>query len=73
MKGKIILFVLTISALNFHAEDGHNLWLRGKSTGSVNVVFAKCFSIQTIVKQRYEQGRSGGIGLNLLYIKLKSC
>jgi len=59
MKSSIGSFILILTALHLHAEDGHNLWLRGKSTGSVNIVCARSSSTLSIAKQELEQGWQG--------------
>jgi len=62
MKCNILLFILILFAFNLHAEDGHNLWLRGKSSGSVNIVCAKSSSTLDIAKQELVQGWQGQNG-----------
>ena len=59
MKSSIGSIILILTALNLHAEDGQNLWLRGKSTGSVNVVYARTSLTLAIAKQELEQGWQG--------------
>lgn len=56
IKTNIVAIVLMLVALNLHAENGHNLWLRSKSSGTVNVVCTKSSPTLTIAKQELEQG-----------------
>ncbi|MEZ7914045.1 alpha-glucuronidase [Macellibacteroides fermentans] len=51
--------MLLLVAFNSHAEDGHNLWLRAKSTGPVSVVCAKTSPTLAIAKEELEQGWQG--------------
>lgn len=66
MKLSISLFLLLFTALNIHAEDGHSLWLRAKSTGSVNVVSARNSPTLAIAKQELEQGWQGKDGAKIV-------
>ena len=50
MKNKLVF------SLCIYAEDGHNLWLRSKGTGSVNIVCDKGSSTLAIAKEELEQG-----------------
>ncbi|MBB3188096.1 alpha-glucuronidase [Microbacter margulisiae] len=60
MKNQIIsLLVLICVPLLLHAEDGHNLWLRGKSTASVNVVCSKHSATIDIAEQELHQEWQG--------------
>ena len=60
----INLIILFIISLNLHAEDGHNLWLRGHSTGSVNVVCSKNSATLDIAKAGIETMLAGRIRHN---------
>lgn len=66
MKLSISLFLLLLTALNIHAEDGHSLWLRAKSTGIVNIVCAKSSPTLAIAKQELEQGWQGKDGAKIV-------
>lgn len=60
MRNVLAFFTLLLFAQNIYAEDGHNLWLRAKSTGSVNIVVsAKGSSTLAIAKQELEQSWQG--------------
>ena len=61
MKNKLICLILLAFSLNLYAENGHSLWLRAKSLGTVNVVCAKSSPTLAIAKQELEQG---WLGLN---------
>jgi alpha-glucuronidase len=69
MKIKIninIIFSILISlTICLHAEDGHNLWLRYKSNGSVNVICKKTSPTLVIAKQELEQGWQGKDGASI--------
>ena len=66
MKTTIGLFILIFTVMTLHAEDGHNLWLRAKSTGSVSVVCAKSSPALAIAKQELEQGWQGKDGAKIV-------
>jgi alpha-glucuronidase len=58
----ICLVILLFAFINLFAENGHNLWLRGQSTGSVKVVCSKNSAVLEIAKNeliQYWQGKSG--------------
>ena len=60
-KAFIIICILFV-ALSLHAENGHNLWLRGKSMGSVKIICSESSVILDIAKQELKnfwQGKSG--------------
>jgi alpha-glucuronidase len=40
-KKTLIIICIFFVVLNLRAEDGHNLWLRGKSTATVKVIYSK--------------------------------
>jgi alpha-glucuronidase len=57
---KIILFLLlTTIGLNLFAENGHDLWLRGKSSAKVNVVCKKSSPTILIATQELQNGWQG--------------
>lgn len=62
MKAITFIFILILFAFNVKAENGHDLWLRNKSTGSVNVLCAKQSSVLTIARQELLQGWQGKPG-----------
>lgn len=64
MKIKFFLsiFLLFLVSMSLLAEDGHQLWLRGKSTGMVNVVCKKSSPTLNIAKQELQQGWQGADG-----------
>lgn len=66
MKTFITIFILLFLALNLHAEDGHELWLRGQSTGSVNVVCSKSSVTIDIAKQELQNFWQGKAGASLV-------
>lgn len=66
MKNNLVFFILILTTLHLHAEDGHSLWLRSQSTGLVNVVCAKSSPTLTIAKEELKQGWRGKNGAKLL-------
>lgn len=61
----VCIIISLFSFLNLHAEDGHNLWLRGKSTASVNVVCKKSSSALNIAIQELKQNWQGESGTTI--------
>ena len=59
MKIKIVILFLILTAHFTHAEDGHDLWLRSKSTASVNIVCRATSPTLEIAKQELKQGWQG--------------
>jgi alpha-glucuronidase len=59
MKIKIIILILVLTGRYLQAENGHNLWLRGKSTASVNIVCKTSSPTLNIAKQELLQGWQG--------------
>lgn len=61
MKIQRISFILLLICVPFllHAEDGHNLWLRAKSTAPVNVICSKHSATIDIAKQELLNGWQG--------------
>ena len=45
------IFTFFLLTITLHAEDGHELWLRGHSTESVNVVCSKQSATLDIARQ----------------------
>jgi alpha-glucuronidase len=61
--GIFIFFFITIQML---ADDGHNLWLRSKSTGTVNVLCSKKSATLNIAIQELKQGWQGKDGAKVV-------
>jgi alpha-glucuronidase len=61
MKIKIIIsiLILVLTVQYLQAEDGHSLWLRSKSTASVNIVCKTNSPTLSIAKQELQQGWQG--------------
>jgi alpha-glucuronidase len=62
IKTSIITCFFLFLSLNSFAEDGHSLWLRAKSTGSVKIICSKNSATLDIARKELEQswqGRSG--------------
>jgi alpha-glucuronidase len=66
MKTTIGLLILIFTVMNLHAEDGHNLWLRNKGAGSVNIVCTKVSPTLAIAKQELAQGWQGQDGAKIV-------
>jgi alpha-glucuronidase len=65
-KASVTIFIVLLWILNLSAEDGHKLWLRSQSTGSVNVVCSKRSATLDIAKQELEQSWQGNSGASLI-------
>jgi alpha-glucuronidase len=57
---------MLIQSVFLQAENGHNLWLRNKSTGHVNVVCSKSSATITIAIQELQQGWQGKDGAKVV-------
>lgn len=66
MKTKIVLFILVLMGQYLQAEDGHNLWLRAKSTASVNIVCKESSPTLDIAKQELKEGWKGKEGTTIV-------
>jgi alpha-glucuronidase len=62
--GTLILFFVV---LNLNAEDGHQLWLRNKSTGQVNIISPGSSLIITIAKEELVNGWQGKDGDSVVF------
>ena len=67
MKTLLSIVVLFFITLSMQAEDGHNLWLRGKSPSTVNVVSSKKSVTIDIAKQELQQGWQGIEGASIVF------
>jgi len=67
MKALLSIVVLFLFTLSLQAEDGHNLWLRARSTSSVNVVIKKNSATLDIAKQELQQGWKGKDGSSVTF------
>jgi len=54
-----LFFIFVLLSFNLQAEDGHDLWLRGKGTNSVNVICSKKSPTLSIAMQELRQGWQG--------------
>lgn len=72
MKKTLVFLILISTTFNLHAEDGHLLWLRAKSTGKVTIVCFSKSSTIAIAKQELEQSWQGKNGGKLLLTIKKS-
>jgi len=62
----IVVLFLTLTAYFTYAEDGHNLWLRGKSTASVNILCKATSPTLEIAKRELKQGWQGKEGTTII-------
>lgn len=62
MKTILSFIILTILYLNVNGEDGHQLWLRAKSTAEVKVACKKSSPTLDIAKQELKLGWQGTSG-----------
>ena len=65
MKATISIFILIFTVLCLKAEDGHNLWLRYKSTGTVNIVCSRNSATLSIAREELQKGWSGKAGASV--------
>lgn len=66
MKALVIVFILLFIAHSLHAEDGHELWLRDQSTGTVNVFCSERSPTLDIAKGELENSWCGESGASLV-------
>ena len=59
MKASFYFFLSVFISLNLHAQDGHNLWLRNKSSGHVNIVCSKSSATLSVAIDELQQGWQG--------------
>jgi hypothetical protein len=59
MKATVIFFLLVFISLSLQAEDGHELWLRNKSTGHVTVTCSGNSATLAIAIKELQQGWQG--------------
>jgi alpha-glucuronidase len=59
MKIPALFLLFTLTGISLLAEDGHNLWLRNKSTGNVTVVCSKSSPTLSIAIEELKQGWQG--------------
>ncbi len=67
LKSLISTFILFIISLTLQAEDGHNLWLRGKNTATVNVICSKKSATIDIARQELQQGWQGEASASVVF------
>jgi len=71
MKVSVYLFLFVFTGLNLHAEDGHDLWLRNKSSGHVNVECSGNSPTLSIAIQELQQGWQGADNAKVVLIVKK--
>ena len=59
MKASVYFFFLVFIGMNLHAEDGHDLWLRDKGSGHVNI---KCSGSSPTLSIAIEELKAGWQG-----------
>jgi alpha-glucuronidase len=59
MKASVYFFLFVFIGMSLHAEDGHNLWLRNKSSGHVNIECSKSSATLSIAIEELQQGWQG--------------
>ena len=67
MKTLLSIVVLFFITLSIQAEDGHNLWLRVKSSSSFSVVSSRKSATIDIAKQELQQGWQGIDGTSMVF------
>jgi alpha-glucuronidase len=71
MKVSVYLFLFVFAGMSLHAEDGHNLWLRNKSSGHVNVECSRSSPTLSIAIQELQQGWQGADNAKVVLIVKK--
>ena len=66
MKTSICFILLFLSGIHLLADDGHNLWLRNKSTGHVNVISTGSSATMTIAIDELQKGWQGKDGAKVV-------
>ncbi|MGB8358792.1 MAG: alpha-glucuronidase [Bacteroidales bacterium] len=59
MKITVYLFLFVFTGVNLYAEDGHNLWLRNKSSGHVNIECSGSSATLSVAIEELQQGWQG--------------
>ncbi len=59
MKITVYLFLFVFTGVNLYAEDGHNLWLRNKSSGHVKVECSGSSATLSVAIEELQQGWQG--------------
>ena len=62
MRTAVFAFILVFITGSIVAEDGHNLWLRYKSSKQVTIVCSKTSPVLNIARNELEQGWAGKAG-----------
>ena len=70
MKLFFSFFIFLVLSINIKAEDGHQLWLRSKSTRTVKIICKKHSATLEIAKKELEQGWQGTNGA-VVELKIK--
>ncbi len=70
-KKALIIICILFVALNLHAENGHDLWFRAKSSGTVNIICSKSSATLDIAKKELKQTWQGKSG-DTIALKVKS-
>lgn len=66
VKTSICIFLLFLTSINLLADDGHNLWLRNKSTGHVDVICSKSSATLAIAIDELQKGWQGKDGAKVV-------
>ena len=66
VKTSICIFLLFLTSINLFADDGHNLWLRNKSTGHVDVICSKSSATLAIAMDELQKGWQGKDGAKVV-------
>ncbi len=68
----LISICILLTVLTLHAENGHKLWLRAKSTGSVKIICSKSSATLDIAKRELKQTWQGKSGATITLLIVKS-
>ncbi len=68
----LISICILLTVLTLHAENGHKLWFRAKSTGSVKIICSKSSATLDIAKRELKQTWQGKSGATITLLMVKS-
>jgi alpha-glucuronidase len=68
MKISAFFLLFALTGISLFAEDGHNLWLRNKSTGNVTVICSKSSPTLSIAIEELKQGWQGNDNASVILL-----
>jgi alpha-glucuronidase len=67
IKSSVCIILLFLTGINIFADDGHNLWLRNKNTGRVDVICSKSSATLAIATDELQKGWQGKDGAKVVF------